>query len=158
MGSTHEAMGMNSLFQLLIYVLGECLMSVLMNPVLKESDTHATNQLSSDSGSYTFSYDTGWTVWGRSYRLEKRSPDGKVTGEFGWVNAPGEKARVTFYSADKRGYRAKSIMFDIKEENNDEEKDLLIIGPIPPFLKDQHLAANPDAEILGGDSSGILSK
>ena len=51
--------------------------------------------------------------------------DFSATGEFGWVNAPGEKARVTFYSADKRGYRAKSIMLDIKAENKDKEKGKL---------------------------------
>ena len=30
----------------------------------------------------------GWTVWGRSFRREVRTRDGRVTGEYGWATTP----------------------------------------------------------------------
>jgi hypothetical protein len=104
--------------------------------------------LNSADNSYTFSYDTGWTPTGRSYRYETRSPNGNVEGEFGYVDPDGV-ARVTKYTADRRGYRTRSFIIPKQEA---EEEELLIVGPIPPHLKDEHLANNPEAVIRSGPS------
>jgi len=99
--------------------------------------------------SYTFSYDTGWTPQGRSFRYETRDALGNVEGEFGYVGPDGV-ARVTKYTADTRGYRTRSFIVPKQEE--EEEQELLIVGPIPPHLKKKHLENNPDAVIKDGPS------
>ena len=56
-------------------------------------------------------------------RFETRDADGNVEGEFGYVDPDGV-ARVTKYTADRRGYRTRS--FVIKQEEQ-EEQGLLFI-------------------------------
>merc|ERR1711892_118210 len=105
--------------------------------------------------SYNFSYDTGWSSKGRSFRFEERQSSGDVTGEFGWITRPGGGVRITKYTADRQGYRVKHITRDLAMET--KKKEVLIIGPIPPFLKESHLAANPGAVISqqeGGEQRG----
>lgn len=100
--------------------------------------------------SYNFSYDTGWSSTGRSFRFEERRPNGDVSGEFGWVDKPEGTVRVTKYTADRRGYRTRQFVKRLERMKRKEEEELLIVGPIPPFLKESHLAANPGAILSDG--------
>jgi len=102
--------------------------------------------------SYNFSYDTGWSATGRSFRFEERLANGDVRGSFGWVDKPGGLVRVTKYTADRRGYRTRQFSRRLeKKRKRKQEQELLIVGPIPPFLRKSHLAANPGA-VVGEDA------
>jgi len=100
--------------------------------------------------SYNFSYDTGWSTAGRSFRFEQRLPNGDVSGEYGWVDSPDGTVRVTKYTADRFGYRARQFIKKMERKQREKQKEILIVGPIPPFLKDSHLDANPEAELSDG--------
>ncbi len=82
-----------------------------------------TFTMDAQSGAYTFGYDTGKSevsferagfsdfFLGRegvdehqSYRVETRSPDGTVTGRYGYIDPMGV-LRVVDYVADHRGFR-----------------------------------------------------
>jgi len=98
--------------------------------------------------SYNYSYDTGWSATGRSFRFEERLANGDVRGSFGWVDKPGGLVRVTKYTADRRGYRTRQFSRRLeKKRKRKQEQELLIVGPIPPFLRESHLAANPGAVV-----------
>ena len=72
---------------------------------------------------------------------------------------------MTMYTADRQGYRVKHITRAMERESRQKEKgeigsnarfqlysaEVLIIGPIPPFLAKSHLAAHPEAVIKGGE-------
>ena len=72
---------------------------------------------------------------------------------------------MTMYTADRQGYRVKHITRDMEWESRQKEKgeisskatfllnsaEVLIIGPIPPFLAKSHLAAHPEAVIKAGE-------
>ena len=84
----------------------------------------------------------GWLPGGgRSYKWEEMSAGGEGRGEYGWVEAGGEVVRVTSYTADTRGYRQQQTVSRLQTETQQETErsnpyeDLLIVGPIPPFLR-----------------------
>jgi len=76
-------------------------------------------------------------------------------GEFGWVLKPDGVVRMTKYTADRKGYRVKHITRQLEREKKNE---VLIVGPIPPFLKKAHLAANQGAVIIYGQGGEQLDE
>ena len=109
-------------------------------------------QVQTDGLNMRFIRSPGWTSWGRSFRREVRTRDGKVTGEYGWATMPEgilrqglhkirtrclhPYVRITIYEADEFGYRVKNKIKKLNEiVKQPEKEEILIIGPIPPFLR-----------------------
>ena len=53
-----------------------------------------------DDGSYTY----GYTGADGSFKLERKSADGKVTGSYGYIDPDGKEV-VIKYGADEDGYK-----------------------------------------------------
>jgi len=74
----------------------------------------------------------------RSFREEKRSANGKVTGSYGYRDPDGI-VRITTYEADERGFRSTSreSSVDVHDDHASpfgNTDGIHVIGPIPkPF-------------------------
>ncbi|XP_023725686.2 uncharacterized protein LOC111874421 [Cryptotermes secundus] len=102
-------------------------------PIPANAEVHFKT-LNTIDGSYHFGYDTGLMRY-QSFREEVRDPTGRIKGKFGFIDPRG-LLRITEYTADKLGYRAKqTIHYLVKKEKN-----LPIIGPIPSSLSRKRLS------------------
>jgi len=88
-----------------------------------------TFTMDAQSGAYTFGYDTGVDEH-QSYRVETRSPDGTVTGRYGYIDPMGV-LRVVDYVADHRGFRPiLTTRYPVTSTS--------VIGPIPsPIITEE---------------------
>ncbi|KAI9565972.1 Cuticle protein 6 [Daphnia sinensis] len=99
-------------------------------PVHSNDASFTTFTMDPQTGAYTFGYDTGGGEH-QSYRVETRSPDGTVTGRYGYVDPEGV-LRIVDYVADRRGYRPKiTTRYPVSRTTS-------FIGPIPsPILQEE---------------------
>lgn len=76
-----------------------------------------------DDLSYVFSYDTGWSRGGRSYRFEEGDGKGGVKGEYGWIGERGAVARITRYTAGTAGYRSNQYIRRLSAESTNRKSE-----------------------------------
>ncbi|XP_076320288.1 uncharacterized protein LOC143230496 [Tachypleus tridentatus] len=91
-------------------------------------------------GDYKFTYDTGESPLGQSYRTETRLPDGSVKGSYGYLDQ-NNKLRIIRYFAGKEGFVAEGDVSPINSPPPAPQPILqhLVANKSPQYLPQQHV-------------------
>lgn len=105
-----------------------------------------------ETGAYTFGYDTGPDDSSGHFRQEERLEDGSVRGRYGYTD-PNGLVKIVDYFADESGFHILHVKTqapkkkDPRRESDHSEPFGPFLGVLPPFLpKYKSDAANDDLD------------
>jgi len=102
--------------------------SAAAQPSFDGSELPTNFTMDHKTGAYTFGYDTGGGEH-QSYRVESRSPEGAITGYYGFIDPKGI-LRIVSYVANQQGYRAMvTAHYPVSHWRSTS-----VIGPVPSAI------------------------